>query len=128
MDLIQQALPEFLAGARDTFIYCVISFPLALLLGMILALMSNSRLLLLRGPARTFIEIIRTTTILVQLLMLLLLLLTCFSASQPHMLPGFLNKDCVRHCRKKEAEEHVYKRSTLSRTSYPTLVQAEGSY
>ena len=67
MDLIQRALPEFLAGARDTFIYCITSFPLALLLGMLLALMSSSRLLLLRGPARTFIEIIRSTPILVQL-------------------------------------------------------------
>ncbi len=70
MDLIQRALPEFLAGARDTFIYCITSFPLALLLGMLLALMSSSRLLLLRGPARTFIEIIRSTPILVQLFFL----------------------------------------------------------
>src|SRR5439155_270601 len=39
MDLIQQALPEFLVGARNTIIYCVSAFPLALLLGLILALM-----------------------------------------------------------------------------------------
>src|SRR2546421_7801613 len=70
MDLIQRALPEFLAGARDTFIYCITSFPLALLLGMLLSLMSSSRLLLLRGLARTFIEIIRSTPILVQLFIL----------------------------------------------------------
>ncbi len=70
MDLIQRALPEFLAGARNTFIYCITSFPIALLLGMLLSLMSNSRLLLLRGPARTFIEIIRSTPILVQLFIL----------------------------------------------------------
>ncbi len=67
MALIQQALPEFLVGARNTFIYCITSFPLALLLGMLLALMSSSRLLLLRGPARIFIEIVRSTPILVQL-------------------------------------------------------------
>src|SRR5438876_6535606 len=70
MDLIQRALPEFLAGARNTFIYCITSFPIALLLGMLLSLMSSSRLLLLRGPARTFIEIIRSTPILVQLFIL----------------------------------------------------------
>src|SRR5207253_452250 len=53
-----------------TLIYCVASFPLALLLGMILSLMCNSRLLLLRGPARIFIEIVRSTPILVQLFIL----------------------------------------------------------
>ena len=51
MDLIQQALPEFLVGARNTLIYCVSAFPLALLLGLILALMSSSRIIWLRGPA-----------------------------------------------------------------------------
>jgi His/Glu/Gln/Arg/opine family amino acid ABC transporter permease subunit len=70
MDLIQQAFPAFLAGTRDTIIYCVASFPLALLLGLILALMSSSRLIWLRGPARTFIEVIRGTPMIAQLLIL----------------------------------------------------------
>jgi glutamine transport system permease protein len=70
MDLIQQALPDFLAGARDTLIYCVASFPLALLLGLILALMSSSRFVWLKGPARIFIEIIRSTPTLVQIFIL----------------------------------------------------------
>ncbi len=70
MDLIQQALPEFLVGARNTIIYCVSAFPLALLLGLILALMSSSRIIWLRGPARIFIEIIRSTPFIVQLFIL----------------------------------------------------------
>jgi len=70
MDLIQQALPEFLVGARNTIIYCVSAFPLALLLGLILALMSSSRIIWLRGPARIYIEIIRSTPFIVQLFIL----------------------------------------------------------
>jgi His/Glu/Gln/Arg/opine family amino acid ABC transporter permease subunit len=67
MALIQQALPAFLGGIRDTILYCISSFPLALLLGLILALMSSSRFVWLKVPARTFIEIIRGTPILAQI-------------------------------------------------------------
>ena len=67
MDLILKYLPDFLIGARNTVIYCVSAFPLALLFGMILALMSSSRILWFRGPARIFIELIRSTPIFVQL-------------------------------------------------------------
>jgi His/Glu/Gln/Arg/opine family amino acid ABC transporter permease subunit len=70
MDLIQQALPQFLIGARNTLIYCASAFPLALLLGLLLALMSSSRILWLRGPARIFTEIIRGTPLIVQLFIL----------------------------------------------------------
>ncbi len=70
MDLIQQALPDFLVGVRNTIIYCVSAFPLALLLGLILALMSSSRIIWLRGPARIYIEIIRGTPFIVQLFIL----------------------------------------------------------
>lgn len=70
MDLIQQALPDFLVGIRNTIIYCVTAFPLALLLGLILALMSSSRILWLRGPARIYIEVIRGTPFIVQLFIL----------------------------------------------------------
>src|SRR5579884_1706651 len=38
MNLAIQLLPQFLDGAKNTLIYCVISFPLALLFGLILAL------------------------------------------------------------------------------------------
>ena len=70
MDLIQQALPDFLVGVRNTIIYCVSAFPLALLLGLILALMSSSRIIWLRVPARIYIEIIRSTPFIVQLFIL----------------------------------------------------------
>ena len=70
MDLILQALPDFLVGVRNTIIYCVSAFPLALLLGLILALMSSSRIIWLRGPARIYIEIIRSTPFIVQLFIL----------------------------------------------------------
>jgi len=70
MDLILQALPDFLDGAKNTIIYCITSFPLALLLGLVLALMSSSRFLWLRTPARIFIEVIRSTPFIVQIFLI----------------------------------------------------------
>jgi His/Glu/Gln/Arg/opine family amino acid ABC transporter permease subunit len=67
MDLFWRALPAFLVGTRNTLFYCLASFPLALLLGMPLALMSNSRFTWLRVPSRTFIEIFRGTPMIAQL-------------------------------------------------------------
>ncbi|HEU5230220.1 MAG TPA: amino acid ABC transporter permease [Ktedonobacteraceae bacterium] len=67
MDLIQQALPDFLVGIRNTLIYCVVSFPLALVLGLVLALMADSHFIWLKAPARTFIEVVRSTPIIAQL-------------------------------------------------------------
>ncbi|HLI89610.1 MAG TPA: amino acid ABC transporter permease [Ktedonobacteraceae bacterium] len=68
--LFLQALPAFLLGARDTIIYCVSSFALALLFGLILALMNSSRFVWLKAPARIFIEVIRSTPILAQMFLL----------------------------------------------------------
>jgi len=70
MDLIKAALPAFLTGAENTIIYCVSSFALALLLGLILALMNSSRFVWLKTPARIFIEAIRSTPIITQLFLL----------------------------------------------------------
>jgi His/Glu/Gln/Arg/opine family amino acid ABC transporter permease subunit len=70
MDLILQALPEFLDGAKNTVIYCIVSFPLALLLGLILALMSSSRFVWLKAPARIYIEVIRSTPMIVQIFLI----------------------------------------------------------
>src|SRR2546430_11612133 len=67
MDLILQNLPDFLVGARNTLIYCVASFPLALLIGLILALMKSSRFTWLNTPAKIFIEVVRSTPIIAQL-------------------------------------------------------------
>lgn len=70
LSLAQQALPELLHGALNTLIYCIVSFPLALILGLLLALMSGSSMLWLKTPARIFIEIIRSSPILTQLFLL----------------------------------------------------------
>ena len=70
MNLTHQDFLAFLGGARDTLIYCAVSFPLALFLGLILALMSGSHLLWLKTPARIFIEVMRSTPMLTQLFLL----------------------------------------------------------
>lgn len=70
MELIQSALPAFLRGALNTLIYCGISFPLAVLLGIVLAAMSSSPFLFLRWPALGFIELMRNTPMITQLLLL----------------------------------------------------------
>ncbi len=70
MELIQSALPAFLRGALNTLIYCGISFPLAVLLGIALAAMSSSPFLFLRWPALGFIELMRNTPMITQLLLL----------------------------------------------------------
>jgi glutamine transport system permease protein len=70
MSLIQQALPDFLQGTINTIIYCAVSFPLALLLGLILALMNSSRFVWLRTPARIYIEVIRSTPFIAQIFLI----------------------------------------------------------
>src|SRR5438876_12379250 len=67
MNLILQNLPDFLSGARNTLIYCVVSFPLALLIGLILALMKSSHFAWVNMPAKIFIDVVRSTTIITQL-------------------------------------------------------------
>ena len=70
MSLIQQVLPFFLIGARNTLIYCFVSFPLALLLGLLLAVMRSSRIAWFSSPAKIFIEVIRGTPIIAQILLI----------------------------------------------------------
>lgn len=70
MSLILQALPDFLRGTLNTIIYCVSSFALALILGMILALMSDSPFTWLKAPARIFIEVIRSTPMIAQIFLI----------------------------------------------------------
>jgi len=67
MNFILQNLPDFLIGARNTLIYCAASFPLALLIGLILALMKTSRFTWLSTPAKIFIEVVRSTPSITQL-------------------------------------------------------------
>jgi len=70
MELIQAALPAFLRGALNTLIYCAISFPIAIVLGILLAAMTTSPYLFLRWPAAGFIEVMRGTPMITQLLLL----------------------------------------------------------
>jgi glutamine transport system permease protein len=70
MPAVLSALPDFLQGTLNTLIYCAASFPIALVLGLILALMCSSPFIWLRGPARFFIEVIRGTPIIAQILLL----------------------------------------------------------
>ena len=67
MSIILQNLPAFLIGARNTLIYCFISFPLALLIGLILALMKSSRFAWVSTPSKIFIEVVRSTPIITQI-------------------------------------------------------------
>jgi glutamine transport system permease protein len=67
MDLLVTWLPAFLVGARNTLIYCCISFPLALLLGLVLAGMKSARYVWLSMPAKMFIEAFRNTPIITQI-------------------------------------------------------------
>jgi His/Glu/Gln/Arg/opine family amino acid ABC transporter permease subunit len=60
-------LLDFLDGAKNTVIFCVTSFPIALLLGLLLALMSNSRITWLKVPARIYVEVIRSTPMIAQI-------------------------------------------------------------
>jgi His/Glu/Gln/Arg/opine family amino acid ABC transporter permease subunit len=57
-------------GLLTTIQFCFLSLPLALLFGLVLALMSRSRLLILRVPARAYVEFFRNTPLLVQMLAL----------------------------------------------------------
>ncbi|WP_448534052.1 amino acid ABC transporter permease [Parathermosynechococcus lividus] len=70
MELIQAALPAFLRGTLNTLIYCAISFPIAIVLGILLAAMTTSPYLFLRWPAAGFIEVMRGTPMITQLLLL----------------------------------------------------------
>lgn len=63
-------LPDLLDGFKNTIIYCVVSFALALLLGLALALMSNSQRRWLRGPARIYIEVVRSTPMIAQIFLI----------------------------------------------------------
>jgi glutamine transport system permease protein len=70
MSIVLQNLPAFLIGARNTLIYCFISFPLALLIGLILALLKSSRFAWLSTPSKIFIEVVRSTPIITQIFLL----------------------------------------------------------
>ena len=64
------SVPTFLRGALNTLLYCAASFPIALLVGLFLMMMTQSRFIWLRMPARIFIEVMRGTPMITQILLL----------------------------------------------------------
>lgn len=58
----------FLSGLALTIEFCFISMPLAIVLGLALAMMSRARQRWLRVPARAYVEFFRNTPLLVQML------------------------------------------------------------
>ncbi len=58
----------FLSGLALTIEFCAISMPLAIVLGLALALMSRARNRWLRLPARAYVEFFRNTPLFVQML------------------------------------------------------------
>ncbi len=70
MQLILSALPDFLRGALNTLLYCTASFPIALVVGLVLVIMTESRFIWLKMPARIFIEVMRSTPLITQILLL----------------------------------------------------------
>jgi His/Glu/Gln/Arg/opine family amino acid ABC transporter permease subunit len=58
----------FLSGLALTIEFCAISMPLAIVLGLVLALMSRARNRWLRLPARSYVEFFRNTPLFVQML------------------------------------------------------------
>ena len=67
MPQFSTVLLDFLDGAKNTIILCIVAFPLALLLGLLLMLMANSRITWFRVPARIYIEVIRSTPMIAQI-------------------------------------------------------------
>jgi His/Glu/Gln/Arg/opine family amino acid ABC transporter permease subunit len=57
-----------LSGVAVTIEFCFLAMPMALMLGLMLALMSHSPRRFLRVPARTYVEFFRDTPLIVQLL------------------------------------------------------------
>ncbi len=60
----------FLTGVATTIEFCFIAMPLALIGGFILAQMSQAKRRYIRLPARSFVEFIRNTPLLVQMLVI----------------------------------------------------------
>ncbi|GGI16548.1 ectoine/hydroxyectoine ABC transporter permease subunit EhuD [Oxalicibacterium faecigallinarum] len=67
LDFARSIFPELLMAAGNTIVITIMGFSIALLLGLLLALLRRSHLWLLSWPAATVIEFIRSTPLLIQL-------------------------------------------------------------
>ena len=90
----------FLVGLATTIEYCFIAMPIALLFGLILALMSRSERSILRIPARAFVEFFRNTPLVVQALAIYFALplpswfLTFFTAGVAVLILNYAAYEC----------------------------------
>ncbi len=67
LDFAWSILPDLLRAAVNTVVITLVAFSIALVLGLLLALMRRSPLRVLSWPAATVIEFIRSTPLLIQL-------------------------------------------------------------
>jgi len=67
LDFAWSILPDLLRAAVNTIVITLVAFSIALVLGLVLALMRRSPLRILSWPAATVIEFIRSTPLLIQL-------------------------------------------------------------
>lgn len=67
---LQEVLPDLLRGATHTVAFTLAAFPLALAIGLLLALGETSRRWALRFSVRWFVEFVRSTPLLVQIYVL----------------------------------------------------------
>ncbi len=73
-DFAAEILPRLLKGLWVTVQATLVGITVAMILGLMLALLRRSRLRILRWPARAFIEFVRSTPLLVQLFFLFFVL------------------------------------------------------
>lgn len=69
-DVIVAALPALVQGALVTLEIAVISLPIAFLVGLLIALMSTSKLGFMRGISLSYVDFIRGTPLLVQIMII----------------------------------------------------------
>ncbi|TAM86438.1 MAG: amino acid ABC transporter permease [Candidimonas sp.] len=72
MNVVWDNLPVILDGLRLTVQYSLVAIALMLVFGLVAALMRLSKLRILRGIATTYVEIFRSTPLLVQLFFIVL--------------------------------------------------------
>lgn len=67
LDFARSILPELLAAAGNTVVITLVGFSIALVLGLLLALLRRSRMAFISWSATVVIEFIRSTPLLIQL-------------------------------------------------------------
>lgn len=89
LEFARQSLPYLLRGAWVTVYATVLAFALSLVGGLFLMIVGRSRLLVVRGLARAYIELVRNTPFLIQLFVLFYILPT-YGIKLPAVLTGII--------------------------------------